>query len=75
MGMIVQVWRVIKIKIQVFGRPLSVFCRWGFDTDQNEWKETEASIYSLFTNSSYASVAPFLGESSSFAVGIVGAGS
>ncbi|KAM0752462.1 hypothetical protein T439DRAFT_355307 [Meredithblackwellia eburnea MCA 4105] len=39
---------------------------WGFSGNQNLWKTGQSNIYSLFTTSQYASIAPYVVHSASF---------
>ncbi|KAK4703018.1 hypothetical protein P7C70_g3200, partial [Phenoliferia sp. Uapishka_3] len=39
---------------------------WGFDDDQTLWKTGQSNLYSLFTTSKYAAIAPYVVHSASF---------
>lgn len=68
------VWENIVHACVTNGMGVIVQVWWGFDSDQDLWKETESSIYDLFTNSTYAAVAPYVVHSASFGSEPIGDG-
>ncbi|GAA5974513.1 hypothetical protein JCM21900_003079, partial [Sporobolomyces salmonicolor] len=70
----VSVWEALAKACVELQMGLIVQVWWGFQADQDLWKKTQASIYQLFTNSTYASVAPYIVYSASFGSEPIGDG-
>ncbi|GAA5962956.1 hypothetical protein JCM3765_006728 [Sporobolomyces pararoseus] len=60
------VWlNLVKACVEV-GMALIVQVWWGFQQDQNLWRQSQASVYEIFENSTYSQIAPFVVHSASF---------